>query len=128
MTYLISYRAQRLRSYLLALLLTTSAVAAQQTTERFIPIGQSPGISGQLSMMGTVRGFELSSGELQVDGTDGRKTYRVTAQTRIWIDRSATRQASLVGNRGDLSAGRLVEVMHRRDDPQVADWIKLEAN
>lgn len=128
MAYLIFDRMQRLRCWLLVLLLAAPTVAAQQTTERFIPIGQSPGISGKLSMLGTVHAFDASSGNLQVDGTDGRKTYRLTAQTRIWIDRSATRQASLVGDRGDLASGRLVEVMHRRDDPQLADWIKLEAN
>ena len=103
-------------------------VLAQQTTERFIPIGRSPGISGQLSTMGTLREFDASAGILRVEGEDGRRTYRLTAETRIWIDRSASRQPSLVGDRDDLAAGRLVEVMHRRDDPQLADWIKLEAN
>ncbi len=112
---------------LLVLMLALPATA-QQTTERYIPIGQSPGISGQLSTIGTIDEFDAGGGILQVDGSDGRKTYRLTAQTRIWIDRSATRRASLVGNRDDLAAGRLVEVMHRRDDPQLADWIKLEAN
>ena len=112
---------------LLVLLLALPA-GAQQTTERFIPIGQSPGISGKLSTIGTIGAFDAAGGTLRVDGGDGSKTYRVTAQTRIWIDRSASRQASLLGDRDDLAAGRLVEVMHRRDDPQLADWIKLEAN
>lgn len=120
-----AWRAQWLLPGLLALALP---VLAQQTTERFIPIGQSPGISGQYSMMGTVREFDASTGILQVENADGRKAYRVTAQTRIWIDRSASRRSSLVGKRGDLAAGRLVEVMYRRNDPQLADWIKIEAN
>ena len=98
---------------------------AQQTTERFIPIGQSPGISGQLSSIGTLAAFDDATGLVQVDGAEGRKTYRVTPQTRIWIDRSVARQTSLVGDRDDLARGRRVEVMPRRDDPRLADWIKL---
>ena len=111
-----------------ALLVLALPAFAQQTTERFIPIGQSPGISGQLSMMGTVREFDASAGILRVESAEGSKAYRLTAQTRIWIDRSASRQSSLVGSRDDLAVGRLVEVMHRRDDAQLADWIKVEAN
>ncbi len=101
---------------------------AQQTTERFIPIGQSPGISGQYSTIGILREFDAASGVLLVDGDDGQKRYLVTPTTRIWIDRSDANRSNLVGNRGDLAAGRRIEVMYRRDDPGQADWIKIAAN
>lgn len=113
---------------LLGMLMLVLPANAQQTTERFIPIGQSPGISGLLSTIGTIGNFDATAGTLEIEATDGRKSFRVTAQTRIWIDRSAARQASLVGDRDDLAAGSRVEVMHRRDDPQAADWIKIAAN
>lgn len=118
-------RAKWLLPGLLALALPAFA---QQTTERFIPIGQSPGISGQYSTIGTLREFDAASGVLLVDDDDGQKRYLVTPTTRIWIDRSASDRSNLVGSRDDLAAGRRIEVMYRRDDPGQADWIKIAAN
>lgn len=123
-----SDHSKRLRCWLLGLLLVAPTLMAQQTTERFIPIGQSPGVSGQLSSIGTLATFDDTAGLLRVESAEGRMTYRVTPRTRIWIDRSATGRTSLVGNRDDLAAGRRVEVMPRRDDPQLADWIKVAAD
>lgn len=118
----------RVKFLLPGLLAMTLSAFAQQTTERFIPIGQSPGISGKYSTIGTLREFDAASGVLLVDGGDDPKRYIVTPTTRIWIDRSTSSQSSLVGSSADLAEGSRIEVMYRRDDRQQADWIKIEAN
>ena len=63
---------------------------------------------------------------LTVEDEAGRHTLRVTEATRIWLDRSRRRQAALEGDYEDCEVGRRVEVMHTRDDPMVAEWIKVE--
>lgn len=118
----------RLKFVLPGLLALTLPALAQQTTERFIPIGQSPGISGKYSTIGTLREFDAASGALLIEGEAGAKRYLVTPTTRIWIDRSASRRASLVGSSADLAVGSRIEVMYRRDDSQQLDWIKIGAN
>ena len=103
-----------------------AAVSAQQTTERYIPIGASPGVSGEYSYIGEIVAVDMSRRMLTVEDEAGRHTIRVTEETRIWLDRSRRRQAALEGGYEDCEVGRRVEVMHTRDDPMVAEWIKVE--
>lgn len=110
-----------------AFLLGTSAVCAQQTTERYIPIGESPGVSGAYSYIGEIVAVDMDSHTLTVEDEAGRHTMRVTDATRIWLDRSRQRRAALEGDYEDCEVGRRVEIMHAQDDPMVAEWIKVEA-
>ena len=104
-----------------------SAVGAQQTTERFIPIGASPGVSGEYSYIGEIVAVDTGSRTLTVEDESGRHMMTVTADTRIWLDRSQRRRATLDGDLADCEVGRRVEIMHTHDDPAVAEWIKVEA-
>jgi len=112
----------------LALALCASArdARAQQTTERFIPVGQSPGISGTRSYLGEIVSVNLQRKTFTVRDAQGLRTIKVAPGTRIWLDRSAQQLTNVDGSMTDLEVGRRVEVLYvddRRRD--TADWIKV---
>ena len=108
------------------LTLTLSATAyGQYETERFIPIGQSPGVSGKYSVVGQIVAIDEAENTITVAGPDGNQTLRVTDDTDVWIDRSGSKRKNLHGSRADCSVGRRVEVMHVWNDRSVARWIKI---
>lgn len=100
----------------------------QEATERYIPLGQSPGVSGKLTSIGEIVEVAARARTVTITEPSGRHTLKVTDKTRIWIDRSRLKRTSLTGTFGDLQKGRLVEVKY--EDPasrEVADWVKVEA-
>ena len=120
-------RTRTLNFVFAALMLGASAPAdAQQATERYIPIGASPGVSGEYSYTGEIVAVDMSSRTITVEDEEGRRIMRVNEDTRIWLDRSQRRRPALVGDYADCEVGRRVEIMHRPDDPMVAAWIKIE--
>ena len=110
--------------FLLAALLAAGAAGAQQATERFIPIGKSPGLSGTGTTIGEIRTVEPGRQRVTVAGEGGSVTVTVTDATRIWVDRSPSGRANLAGSFADLVQGRMAEV---RPAPEGsgADWIKV---
>lgn len=115
--------------FLLALALCGAALAvhAQQATERYIPLGQSPGVSGKTAMMGNVVGYSNGMLTLSSPAYPTPQQVRVTAQTQIWLDRNAMRQTNMPGSAADLQPGRRIEI--RFVDPAsraAAAWIKVE--
>jgi hypothetical protein len=113
---------------LAALLCGVAMIAtAQKATERFIPIGQSPGLSGHSTVIGTISTFANGMLEFSVSGNTGPQRVRVTPATRIWLDRSIASQPTLAGSPAELRAGRRVEVkLADAATPAAADWIKIE--
>jgi hypothetical protein len=103
------------------------AVQAQQATEQYIPIGESPGVSDGYSLIGELVAVQLQSREISVATNTGRRTFDVAKTTRIWLDRSQLGRASTEASFADCEVGRLVEVTPRRDDASVALWIKIRA-
>jgi hypothetical protein len=103
-----------------------SAAEAQLTTERFIPVGQSPGVSGILTIIGEVTAMDEAARTITVRGEDETRTVRVSDSTRIWLDRSAQQLTSLVGDLADCQMGRRVEVKYVDiERKEAADWIKV---
>jgi hypothetical protein len=115
----------------LALVLGVVAFAhAQKTTERFIPLGQSPGVSGKTTVIGTIGTVDAAAKSLAVQSDAGPQRFTVTDATRIWLDRSAARQSTQTGTWADLRPGRRVEVKFPDGDgaPRTsAEWIKVDA-
>jgi len=108
------------------LLLGLPVSNAQQTTEQFIPIGSSPGISDRYSYIGTIVSLDRVAGTMVVESNRGTKTLKVTPATRIWLDRSKSRKTNPAGTYEDCEVGRSVEVMYDHDDESAAAWIKIE--
>ena len=107
--------------------LMTPAAQAQQATERYIPLGQSPGISGRTAMMGTVVGFGNGVLTMSSPAYPAPQQVRVSSETLIWLDRNPMRQSNVRGSVADLQPGRRIEI-HFVDPAsrQAAAWIKVE--
>ena len=110
-----------------ALLGATSYVHGQKETERYIPIGQSPGLSQKQTSIGEIAAVDPQARTITVTEQAGPRTVKITEKTRIWVDRTKLRQTSLTGSLADLQKGRRVEVKYAdAERRQVADWVKVE--
>lgn len=108
-------------------MLVSGQVLSQKATEQFIPIGESPGLSGTRTHIGRIQGFDAASGILSLSAEGEVYSVRVTDDTRIWLDRSASKLTNLEGDTSDLEAGRRAEVSYA--DPAMhgaASWVKVE--
>ncbi len=99
----------------------------QEMTEMYIPIGQSPGVSGKSSLVGAIESVDPKKQTLSVSGPSGTQAVTLTARTHIWIDRTQARMPNQNGTLESLQKGRKVEVKFRdAEQKQVADWVKVE--
>lgn len=116
--------------YLIAGLLLIGAplATAQMTTERFIPIGKSPGVSGKYSYIGEIVAVDPASHTITVRDERGDHRITVNDDTDVWLDKSALRRTNTIGGYADCKVGTRVEVMHTRTDESVARWIKIDAS
>ena len=109
-----------------ALLSGASGAHAQKATERFIPLGQSPGVSGKLTTIGTIVAVDPDARRISVEGPTGRVTVAIQDSTSIWIDRHAQSLPTASGSFAQCHEGRLAEVKYADPDTrQVAEWVKL---
>jgi len=122
-----------MRMLLRAAVLLVVSVAApgsaypQKATEQFIPLGQSPGVSGKLTWIGEIVGTDIPQRTLSIGGAQAAHTVKITEKTRIFLDRSKLKQTNLTGTFADLQKGRRVEVKY--GDPvlkQETEWVKVE--
>lgn len=108
-------------------LLGQSFAHGQRETERYIPIGQSPGVSGKATRVGAIEAVDAGARTFSLATDEGRFEIAVPPGARIWLDRSRGRQSAQSGEFGDLKIGRRVEVRFAepaRKGP--AGWIKVE--
>jgi hypothetical protein len=111
----------------IAVLGATSHAHGQKATERYIPLGQSPGLSHKVTSIGEIAEVDEPRRTVTIIEPAGRRTVTITDATRIWLDRTKLKQTNLTGTFADLQKGRRVEVKYQ--DPerrQVADWVKVE--
>ena len=114
-----------------------SGAQAQNLTEQFIPIGQSPGASGRTAEVGTVSMIDVSRNLIACELNGVEEVFIVTPQTEVYLDRSASQTHNLTMDVRSLRIGDRVEI--KRDDPRaevagyagtnipLADWIKVDA-
>lgn len=103
----------------------------QKATEMFIPIGQSPGLSNTISVIGTIETIDPRGQTIAITGPSGSWSAMITSRTKIWLDKSKLRLPNQKGSFADLQKGLLVEVKY--EDPEgrgkakaAADWIKVQ--
>lgn len=103
----------------------------QKATEVFIPVGQSPGLSNRVTVIGTIEGIDAPQRTLAITGPSGTWRATITERTQIWMDRSKVRLANQKGTFAYLRKGLLVEVKY--EDPQgsskgqgPAEWVKVQ--
>lgn len=111
---------------LVVLLAGYSFAHGQQHTERYIPVGQSPGVSGKTSWIGVIEATDPKARTITLALGDRRLRIAITGRTRIWLDRSRLKQTALGGSYGDLQPGRRVEVKYGdAKGERIAEWIKV---
>jgi hypothetical protein len=120
---------RRLGFALTALALVAGAPAlAHRATERYIPIGASPGVSGKVTYIGVVESMDRAARTVRVK--DGERSLGMTCneKTRFWLDRSKLRKTNLEGSIADCQPGRRIEIRFVDDDREaaVAAWVKIE--
>jgi hypothetical protein len=114
-------------AFLIASVGVLPAAYGQKATEQYIPLGQSPGVSGKLSSIGEISGTDARERTLTLVEPTGPRTVKITEKTRIFLDRSKLQQASLTGTFDDLRKGRRAEIKYEDAALKlVADWVKVE--
>ena len=109
-------------------LCAASLAHGQMSTERYIPIGQSPGVSQKYTSIGSIDSVSVVRKTITIAEPNVRRTVFITGRTRIWIDRSRLKLPNLAGRFEDLQRGRRVEVKYLDPDRRLpADWVKVEA-
>ena len=102
-------------------------VSGQQATEMFIPIGQSPGVSNEGSVIGTLESVDQGRRSITIVSLSGAQTVGITDRTMIWLDLSQQKQPNRNGAINDLQQGRKVEVkVHKDESTVVAEWVKIQ--
>lgn len=112
---------------LLLLAASVADVWGQRSTERYVPIGKSPGLSGTYTVIGMVDSVSLERQTLICRYDSIMVRVRCTDKTRIWLDRSKAKLTNIAGTLKDIKKGMLMEVkfvdISRKTDG-VADWVK----
>lgn len=111
---------------LVVLLLAVSA-SGQELTERHIPVGAYPSLAGKYVTAGTIVSVNEENRTLILEHDGGERSFRVTVDTKIWLDRSLRDQTTLDGSFDDLATGVRAEVRTLGpDQPNLAYWVKLQ--
>jgi len=109
---------------------SASTTLGQKSNEIFIPIGQSPGLSGKYTMIARVQALDTADRSVTVtDAAGASVTVRPNPQTAIWLDRSQLKQPNRRGDFSDFRKDMTVELKFRNNDRRdgVVEWIKLQA-
>lgn len=103
------------------------SVQAEKATELFIPMGESPGLSGEYTVMGKVDQVNQSDQSITMSGPSGSYTVKLTKNTSIYLDRSNEKLSNSYGALTDCEVGDTVEVKfvdNSRSKP--VEWIKVK--
>lgn len=115
----------------MVMLVASGTAHGQRTTEQFIPLGQSPGLSGIVTYAGEITGVDAVARSITMSrpGEAGIVTLTIARQTRIWLDRSLIGRPNLTGTFADLAPGAEVEI-HFQDPERhrLAEWIKIRSD
>jgi hypothetical protein len=109
------------------LVLGAFSVYAEKSTELYIPIGQSPGLSGEYTVLGKIDQVNLQNRTLKMSGASGSYTVKLTKSTFIYLDRSKVKHINTYGTLSDCKVGDTVEVKfedNSRNKP--LEWIKVQ--
>ena len=111
----------------LVMMVGQPSTMGHMATERYIPIGRSPGVSNKLSYIGTIQAYDTAQRTVTVKGEADPITVSITDRTRIWLDLSKIKKSNRAGETSALQIGRRTEIKFENADlRKFADWIKVE--
>lgn len=113
-------------SIIIVFLVGASSAYAEKSTELYIPMGQSPGLSGKYTVMGKIDAVNYQNQTLTMSDSSGSYTVKVTGSTQYYLDKSNAQLTNTYGTMADCKAGDTVEVKfedNARGKP--AEWIKI---
>jgi hypothetical protein len=117
-------------SAILRALLTLCVVqvaTAQHLTEQHIPVGAYPELVGAYVMICTIVAIDPRARTITVQKDGSERHYRVTDDTKIWLDRSRLAQPTAEGSLADVLPGLAAEVRSvGPEQPDVAYWVKVQ--
>jgi len=102
---------------------------AQKSTEIYIPVGKSPGISGKYSTIGRVEAINLTDSTITITiaGELGNHTIKCAKDTKIWVDKSSIKQFNKDANLIDIKIGSIIETKYKGNKSDaLVEWIKIQ--
>jgi hypothetical protein len=112
---------------LVMLLAVPTAAFAQKATELYIPIGQSPGLSGKYTLMGKIVAVNTPTHTITMTDAAGAQTVTMAPGTRIYLDRGKAGLPNAQGTLADCRTGDAIEVKFVDNAPsRPAEWIKVQ--
>ncbi len=104
-----------------------SETYAQKATEIFIPVGQSPGVSGSYSMIAKIDRVKSEDQTINISNSSGSYTVKIMEQTQIWLDRSKLKMTNKVGSFSDLKSNLTIEVRYKdKERKGEVAWVKIQ--
>jgi len=100
---------------------------AQDATEIFIPVGQSPGVSGIYSIIAKIDDVNTEDNSLNMSNSSSSYTVKIMKQTQIWLDRSKLKVTNKVGSFSDFKSNLTIEVRYKdKEHKGKVDWVKIQ--
>ena len=109
------------------LLAVNHTTYGQKATEIYIPVGQSPGLSGKYTTIGTVSTINAPEKTVIMSNSVGTYTIKIADETRIWLDKSLLKIKNETGTFEAIEEGMLIEVKYKYNKPENAvEWVKVQ--
>jgi len=104
-------------------------LAAQKSAELYIPIGKSPGVSGEHSVLGTVEDIDLQDSTITISTETASTTISIKGRPEVMMDYSHLKQPNEMGSLTDIPEGATVELKYEHNKPdEPVDWIKCKVD
>lgn len=114
-------------SVIIVFLTVAFFVHAEKATELYIPIGQSPGLSGKYTVLGKIDQVDLENRIITMSDAAGSYTVKVTEGTFIYLDKSREQLSNTYGSLADCRAGDKIEVKWKDNvRGKSVEWIKVQ--
>lgn len=110
---------------LVSVLLAAPLAQGQKATERYIPIGESPGVSSVTAEIGQITLADEQASTLTIATPGQMRTVRISEDTRIWLDRTDIGLPNQTARFADCAPGRTVEIKYLDERRWVAEWVKI---
>ncbi|HJR70356.1 MAG TPA: hypothetical protein VKA43_09980 [Gammaproteobacteria bacterium] len=111
----------------LLLLCVVQVATAQHLTEQHIPVGAYPELVGVDVTVCTIVAVDPRERTITVQKDGSEQRFRVTDDTKIWLDRSRLAQPAVGGNLADVAPGLAAEIRSvGPEQPDAAYWVKVQ--